>query len=248
MDRDAPLKAGMQTFPWWELFAIHLGWGPRAESLDACAARLARFVSLLEPLSPHLAGLRSAWGANGQLIRFDVTGDACGPMFLRAKSGFQFQGSLEFDPGHQLPLHILAGAEQSLGSVFLPELHNTNNVTLSAVVKDVAGVDAPIIAGLKPMLLAAIEAWEPDCATINAHHYRQPPLFSGARSFATGCWAIYLASALARNIAPPPDCIAESTPAGDLLMMATDGLFSHEDPALRATAEAIQAAVAPLNL
>jgi len=239
----------MQTFPWWDLLLISINWGQREETLEACAARLSRHASLLKPLQPALTGLRADWGANGQLISPNVAGQDCVPMFLRAKYGFQFQGGVEFGPEHFLSLEILAGAGRDASPEDRPHRFSTNRLTLSATVKDVTGEDAAIIAALKPMLLAGIEAWEPDCAALYSHYYKQLTHTPGKwPPYASGSWAIYLARQLAEQISPPAGCVAETTSAGGILMMATDGFFTHEDTELRARAEAIHTAVESLGL
>lgn len=239
----------METFPWWDLLWLSIDWGPREEALEACADRLARFVSLLKPVQPALTGLRSAWGANGQLISTNVASQDCVPMFLRAKYGFQFQGGVEFGPERFLPLDVLAGDGHDAIPEYRRHRFSTNHLTLSATVKGVTGEDAAIIAALKPILLAGIEAWEPDCAALYSHHYKQLTHTSGKwPPYASGSWAIYLTRQLAEQISPPASCVAETTSAGGLLMKATDGFFTHEDTELRARAEAIHATVTPLEL
>src|SRR5579862_292331 len=99
------------------------------------------------------------------------------------------------------------------------------------------------------MLLAGIEAWEPDCAALYSHYYKQLTHTPGKwPPYASGSWAIYLARQLAEQISPPAGCVAETTSAGGILMMATDGFFTHEDTELRARAEAIHTAVESLGL
>jgi hypothetical protein len=57
----------------------------------------------------------------------------------------------------------------------------------------------------------------------------------------------YLSAPYARKISPPPQAIVEHTPGGGMLMIATRERFSLAVPAHVAAADAIHAALAPLQ-
>jgi len=57
----------------------------------------------------------------------------------------------------------------------------------------------------------------------------------------------YLAPQYAGRIAPPPAAIVEPVPGGGLLLLATEEQFSMDNPAHLAVADAIQAALTPLE-
>jgi hypothetical protein len=57
----------------------------------------------------------------------------------------------------------------------------------------------------------------------------------------------YLAPQYASRITPPPTAIVEPFPGGGLLLLATEERFSMDNPAHLAVADAIQAALDPLQ-
>jgi hypothetical protein len=121
--------------------------------------------------------------------------------------------------------------------------------TVDLVLKP-AGIDnADLInsAVLKPVLLGVVSAWEPDYGVVICWDYWQrlfgdrhwPPFRSG--------WMTYLAPQYASRIMPPPAAIIERVPGGGMLLLATKERFSMDNPAHLAAADAIQAALAPLQ-
>ena len=100
---------------------------------------------------------------------------------------------------------------------------------------------------LKPALLSVVAAWGPDRGNVVCWDYWQrlfgdrhyPPFRSG--------WMTYLAPQYASRITPPPAAIVESVPGGGLLLLATEERFSMDNPTHLAGADAIQAALDPLQ-
>lgn len=100
---------------------------------------------------------------------------------------------------------------------------------------------------LKPALLSLTSLWEPDYGVVVCWDYwqrsfgdRHYPLFRSG-------WMTYLAPQYAGLIQPPAAAIVESIPGGGLLLLATKERFSMDNPAHLAVADAIQAALDPLQ-
>jgi hypothetical protein len=110
-----------------------------------------------------------------------------------------------------------------------------------------ANADLMSAAALKPALLSVVSAWEPDHGNVVCWDYLDrlfgerhwPPLRGG--------WMTYLAPQYASLITPPPAAIVEPVPGGGLLLLATEERFSMDNPAHLAVADAIQAALDPLQ-
>ena len=66
-----------------------------------------------------------------------------------------------------------------------------------------------------------------------------PPFWSG--------WIVYLASRFADRIVPPPQASVEKVPGHGLMIYATRETFDLDNPAHVAAADAIQAALAPIQ-
>jgi immunity protein 52 of polymorphic toxin system len=107
--------------------------------------------------------------------------------------------------------------------------------------------DLTSIAALKPAMLSVVAAWEPDYGSLVCWGYwrrlfgdRHYPLFRSG-------WMTYLAPRYASRITPPPAAITEPVVGGGLLLLATEEPFSVDNPTHLAVADAIQAALEPLQ-
>lgn len=251
----------METFPWWDLRHISLSWGLREEDIESCAARLARYLVNLQSLHPAMIGLRSSYGSRELLYPLTTRSKDYVPLFTRLiesvqpkrrcyPDGFHFRAHCKFGTSRFLLLYVVTGVgrdgHEPVGG---SSQFCMNYVGFSTVVTDVRGEDVPTLDSLKSILLAGIDAWNPDCGGLFSHHYKQlthDPSKWGP--YSQGSWAVYLARDLAAQISPPPDCQNERVAGDGLLMMATSNYFSHKDIEKRAKAEAIHKAVAPLGL
>jgi hypothetical protein len=100
---------------------------------------------------------------------------------------------------------------------------------------------------LKAALESIATAWEPDYGVVICWDYwrrlfgdrHYPPFRSG--------WMTYLAPQYAIQITPPPEAIVERVAGGGLLLLATEERFSMDNPGHLAVADAIQAALAPIQ-
>ncbi len=101
---------------------------------------------------------------------------------------------------------------------------------------------------LKSVLLGISIAWDADWGNVSTWPYSDLLAPSGQElpTFRSG-WMTYLSPRYALRVVPPPSAIVEHPPNDALLMIATEELFSTENPAHVAAAHAIQASLAPLQ-
>jgi Immunity protein 52 len=101
---------------------------------------------------------------------------------------------------------------------------------------------------LRKVLLSAVSAWEPAWGSIASYSYEERTFVPKPRYplFRSG-WMTYLSAPYAARITPPAMAITERTPDGGLLLLATEEAFTSENPQHVAAADAIQAALEPLQ-
>jgi hypothetical protein len=100
---------------------------------------------------------------------------------------------------------------------------------------------------LKPALLSLATAWEPDYGVVVCGDYWQRSFGDGEYPHFRSGWMTYLASQYASRITPPAAAIVEPAPGGGLLLLATEDRFDMDNPAHLAVADAIQAALVPVQ-
>src|SRR5262249_51451822 len=101
---------------------------------------------------------------------------------------------------------------------------------------------------LRSVLLSVAKAWEPDSANVVTWAYWQRLLApTGRLPVVPSGWMTYLLPDFARRITPPPHAIVDPVGNGGIILTATQEQFSAENPAHVAAADAIQAALAPLQ-
>jgi hypothetical protein len=103
------------------------------------------------------------------------------------------------------------------------------------------------VAVLKPALLSVATAWEPDYAVVVCWDYWERSFGDGGYPKLRSGWMTYLAPQYASCIVPPPAAIVEQVSGGGLLLLATEERFNMDNPAHLAVADAIQAALEPLQ-
>ncbi len=103
------------------------------------------------------------------------------------------------------------------------------------------------VTALKPAMLRLVAAWEPDCGNLVCRDYWRR-LFGDQHypMFRSG-WMTYLAPQYASRVTPPPSAIVETVAGGGMLVLATEERFSMDNPGHLDAADAIQAALAPIQ-
>jgi hypothetical protein len=237
-------------------YELHVRWRARPERARACAVRLA---STLEGLAnAHSAFARwnklakSRAAANKPAWSMPPEIDELADVFER---GRQYR-DIPRDPWPEMGYSVYAwnglsppyGASLSVrAGLFADDRAFPNSVDLDVDPARLEDVALSSIAVLKPALLCFVAAWEPDNGNVVCWDYWRR-LFGGRRypPFRSG-WMTYLAPQYTSRVSPPPGAIVESVPGGGLLLLATEERFSMDNPEHLAVADAIQAALAPVQ-
>jgi len=124
-----------------------------------------------------------------------------------------------------------------------------NTVSIDLRKREPANEDLINARILRAALVNVVAAWEPDFASVWSWSYWERLLGPGGRGLPTfrSGWMTYLAARYAQKITSPKGIIADELPGGGLLMVATEEQFTVDNPAHVAAADAIQAALAPIQ-
>lgn len=240
----------------FEAYKVETYWRPRRESTRDCAVRLIRMLNGLaethrafshwnKQAKTRAAANKPAWSMPPDI-------DELTQVFERGKQykdvprepwpemGFSISAWNGRDRPHAASLGIRSGVYAD----WRP-FPNTADLSLNAAGPDNA--DLIKLTVLRPALLSFATAWEPDYGVVICWEYWErlfgdrpyPPFRSG--------WMTYLAAPYASRVTPPPAAIVESVPGGGLLLLATTERFSMDNPAHLAIADAIQAALDPIQ-
>jgi len=238
--------------------ALRVGgkWRPRPASTHDCAVRLARMLGGLAKAHPAFARwnkkAKSRTAANQPAW---TTPPDVGELMAAFEKGRQFKDAPR-QPWPEMGYRVSAwnGRDGPTGASLSVHAgtYATYSVypnTLDLALKPVSADNADLIctAVVRSALLSIVSAWEPDYGSVVCWDYyrrlfgeqRWPPFRSG--------WMTYLAPQYASRITPPPTAIVEPVPGGGLLLLATAERFSMDNPAHLAVADAIQAALDPLQ-
>jgi hypothetical protein len=239
-----------------EAFKIEAKWQARPESPRSCAQRLAHMLAVLAAAHPafarwnKLANSRAA--ANRPAWHMPPDTDELTAVFER---GRQYR-DIPREPWPELGYSVAAwnGMDPPCGASlsirpggYSDNRAFPNSVDLELNPASPGNADLICAGVLKPALLSIVAAWEPDYGVVICWDYWDrlfgdrgwPPFRSG--------WMTYLAPQYASRVTPPPAAIVERVPGGGLLLLATEDRFSMDNPAHLAVADAIQAALAPLQ-
>lgn len=239
-----------------EAYKLHARWQDRPESPRSCAQRLAHLLAGLATAHPAFARwnkqANSRAAANRPAWRMPPDTDELTAVFDKGRQykdvprepwpemGYSVAAWNGLDPPHGASLSIRPG-RYSDNRAF------PNSVGMEFDQSTPANADLLCAAALKPALLSVVSAWEPDHGNIVCWDYwdrlfgeRHWPVFRSG-------WMTYLAPQFASRITPPPAAIAEPVAGGGLLLLATEERFSMDNPAHLAVADAIQAALGPLQ-
>lgn len=238
-----------------DIFELRADWGLRRESVEECAARLARMLDRLSDLHPgfrHLivepnwnaarpSGLlpRRAEDIVGFLDPVKIYGDG---RKRRFEDGCRLDASGEWAKGRSVILGLCAGAHSEVQLDRGP----INWISITLNTREDGGDDRVTLSALIPILHAMIAAWQPSRAGAFSTMYRRLWRRESDRwPYPWGSWALYLAPESAAKVQPPANAIVQHCGEGGLLLLATDEPFDTRNATHVAAVEAIHAAVTP---
>ncbi len=244
----------MEDF-WYRIDAY---WTARHETARLCAARLATMLEQLGAIHPDFAqwfgGAEERGAGSVPTDRLSPVLESLGRRFsegmVRRDSddtpipelGYRVHAWNGIDSDRRSLLEITAGALASGGpfpNVVFLKLRKATATNSDLITPNV----------LKSSLLCIVDAWEPDWAVLGDWDYWkhiQNPNTGQLPKIRSG-WMTYLSAPYARQITPPVEARCESVKGGGLLLSASEELFSADDTAHVAVADAIQAALTPLQ-
>jgi hypothetical protein len=239
-----------------EVNHVEAYWRPRGETAQDCAVRLNRMLEGLAKAHPafshwnkqaysRAAANKPAWAMPPNvdelarvfekgLVHKDI------PRIPWPEMGYRVSAWNGRDPPYGASLSVWPGSYGAARS-----LPNRVDLSLKRACPD--NTDLINTAVLKPALLSVATAWEPDYAVVVPWTY-WPHAFGdrGYPQLRSG-WMTYLAPKYACRLMPPPIATVELVPNGGMLLLATEEQFDMHNPQHLAAAEAIQAALEPLQ-
>jgi hypothetical protein len=230
-------------------------WGARKEDPQSCGARLAVMLRALASVHPAFA----RWNEQGRtpaewnrpFCSMPPQAGELAKQFARhpeqrvagRERGYSVAAwnGRENDP-HGAAFMVAAGD----GNQWAPNpFANSVDVDLDARCSENA--DLVNAEGMCGILLAVIAGWDPDSAEV-MDRKQLSCLAPGEHlpHFRAG-WMSYVGPRYAPHVVPPPQVISERVPGGGLLMLATREPFDISNPVHRASADAIQRALEPIQ-
>ena len=239
----------------FDLLSVKAGWGLREESVEACASRCARMLNDLWDIHPDFRLLR--WDGSGQVQTRDLgelsrSGDL--PRIFQAQrvhntrrtrilpDGYRLSARSAESSTNSLGLHLRVGT----GSGDADRCGVPNQVELTIILSKDINAIVKMLAELKPILFAMVDAWDVDWGGLYSTG-RTAQTVNQPRSVFSGAWAVYLAEPFATRITPPVQAIVKRRSSGGLLMAADRDVFVSSNPAHVEAADAIDASVASLR-
>lgn len=238
---------------------ILIKWGVRREDARECAVRLARMFESLRAIDP----LFWPWHFRGFPPRRSKQSLSAEPPGLDVLTAAFEKGKNYYDrPRAPIPElgYTLGGGTQRTGNESVSFLMSVgawndskyfaNNVGVEQdwFCKEQFALTSSEIFGAA--MRAMVIAWDADYGIVSDRGYvtrfldsqegrRLPPFWSG--------WIVYLASRFAEHVVPPPQAFVEAVPGHGVMIYATRETFDLDNPAHVAAADAILAALAPIQ-
>lgn len=230
-------------------------WGARGEDPQCCGARLAVMLQQLAKVHPAFA----RWNEQGRkpaewnrpFCKMPPQAEELASRFARHPLG----RVLNRERGYSVA--AWNGREDvPYGSFFLIAAGDgnqwspnpfSNSVDIQLHERSSENADLINAAGMRGILLAVVAGWEPDCAEV-MDRKQVSSLAPGEHlpHFRTG-WMSYVGPRYAPHVVPPPQVISERVAGGGLLMRATREPFDISNSVHRASADAIQRALEPIQ-
>jgi hypothetical protein len=235
-------------------FHLNVRWGPRAEPLSACAARLARTLGELAAVHPNLAHwkqqAKTRSAADKPFCATPPSPTELEDILSRGRHftdvgrkpmpelGHSVAAWNGLDTAQSVSLHL------SVNVTYKPWLY-PNNVGISGLTSGNELVDEPL---LKRMLLSLAQCWDADWGAVDTWAYKGPRRdLNNKPLLPYGGWLTYLSPTLAGEIASPADVDGEQTFDGGLLMSVSKEPLDISNPAHIARLDAVQKSLAPVQ-
>ena len=231
--------------------------GPRQESARACAVRFARMATALSAI--HSAFAR--WNQQGDTAR-----EAGIPFCAMPPDIGELTKTIEIgrhvaDISREVMAHLgyalsawnairgPAGVwfRMNVGA-YSASLRFPNQVHFMFRRAEDANHDLLSPKIMKAVLLTLVDAWEPDWAILTDENYAHALFERGPLPLFRAGWMTYLAAPYARKFRSPPQAIVEPVASGGILISATKDRFTIDDPDHVIAADAIQDALAQLQV
>ena len=156
--------------------------------------------------------------------------------------GYELSARSADDSTNSLLLHLRVGA----GAADADRYGLPNQVELTIVLSKDINAMVKMLAELKPILFAIVDAWDVDWGGLYSTG-RATPAGVQSRWRFSDAWAVYLAERFASQIVPPAQAVVKRGSNGGLLMMADRDVFIASNPAHVEAADAIDASLTPLR-
>lgn len=239
-------------------YVLHAFWGPRRESSEACARRLAQMLSSLGEIHPAFGGWNIVSSPSGP--ETCVTRRFMPTSIDELSAAFQYGRFVTDTPGLEMPelgYSLTVSNDRTKDFAVSFRVHSgaysnrppePNSVFSSLGVRRPGNQDVLNVRVLTKMLAAVAMPWEARWAVLDL--WDNPYRARSADGFPLHPWAgwiTYLCPQYARLISRPRSINSELTADGGLLLIATTEAFSIGNAGHVATAGVIQTALAPLQ-
>ena len=234
-------------------YGISAFWGPRTESADQLADRMAQTLIQLraiDRLFHHWFFVHEDDGVPlhnvdrpqlAALIADHVSRDDFDVAEVEAGYYFTVVNKEERSP-RSAHLQFHAGCSYFWGSP-----SNSASFGTDEFIPQDAALFTPVL--FRQVLLALVTAWDPNWCKVGSSETRDlsPPIQETRTPKLQLAWMTYLAPRFALLVTPPKSAIVERTPEGGLLMIASEERFSVANPEHLRVAREIEASLAPVN-
>jgi len=238
-----------------DVFELRADWGLRRESVEECAARLARMLDRLSDLHPGFRHLivDANWNVArpssllprraAEIVHFlDRVKIYREGRKRRFEDGCHLHASGEWAKDRFVMFTLYAGGHSDVQR----QASAINWISVTLNTRDDGADDRITLSALVPSLRDMIAAWQPSRAGAFSTMYRQLGRRQDDRwPYPWGSWALYLAPDSATKVAPPANAVVQHCGEGGRLLLAAEEPFDIRNSGHVAAAEAIHAAVTP---
>ncbi len=242
----------------FDQYAIQCSWDSRSESIQSLADRSLGMTRALNKIEPSLGIWTFEGAAQEDPKPIEAIKDELPELIYKSAGDEMADGSPALYAGYSFSLAdgglgrpsklfslIIAGADTQghrSAAAF------SNNVLMMTAAPPDGQKTQPFVTfeTFRSMMLALAQNW--DASYCRAYSNDLQELWpDGRHIYFFASWMTLLSPEFAAQITPPKTIEVETLPGGALLMVATRERFDAANPSHLAAAEAIQAALAPLN-
>ncbi|HYM32226.1 MAG TPA: Imm52 family immunity protein [Candidatus Cybelea sp.] len=232
-------------------------WGPREETARECANRLAHMIDDLAALHPAFARwMNKAYTLEEAYSPFCKMPPVLDELTVKFEQNRHTYDDPR-DPIRELGFSLAAwnGLNRPQGvslsvqaAAFVVTRPYPNHASMQFAPRGSGNEDLIAAANMESAMRIMVAAWQPVWMGLSSAAYgRHLTDYKGPTKHPWAGWMTYLSESLAKKVTPPPSAIVERTPDGGMLLIATREPFDDEDPAHLAAADAIQAALKPVQ-